>query len=77
MCVEVVVKDLPYRVVTGKHQHWEATEWCKEKFGPRWEAIGNRQGKWCVFWRGRENFSQYEWNFEHEEDAVLFSLRWS
>ena len=30
-----------------------------------------------VFWRGRENFSQYEWNFEHEEDAIMFSLIWS
>jgi len=42
------MKDLPHRIVTGKRLHWEATDWCTEKFGRRWEAVGHRQGTWCV-----------------------------
>jgi hypothetical protein len=71
------MKDLPHRVVMGKRLHWEATDWCTEKFGRRWDAVGHRQGTWCVFWLGPgRDFAHYEWNFAYEQDAILFSLRW-
>lgn len=66
----------PHQILLPKHQHWEITEWCETMFGPRWEAIGHRQGTWCVFWAGREQPGHYLWLFKHSADADWFSLRW-
>lgn len=65
-----------FKTTAGKTDHWEATKWCEETFGHRWEAIGNRQGRWCVFWRGRAAPGSYEWSFEREQDFLLFMLKW-
>lgn len=65
-----------FKTTTGKADHWEATKWCEDVFGARWEAIGNRQGRWCVFWRGRSVPETYEWSFEREQDFLLFMLKW-
>ena len=73
-------RDFPYRLVMPKHQkQWEVDLWCKEQFGPRWSAVSNRAGVWCCFWigtRAGEDSGKYEWLFEREADAILFSLRW-
>ena len=65
-----------FKTTTNKKDHWEATKWCEDMFGPRWEVIGNRQGRWCVFWTGRSVPGTYEWSFEREQDFLLFALKW-
>lgn len=69
-------REFPYQTVTSKNNHWQAAEWCKENFGPRWEAIGNREGTWCTFWRGRSIPGSYEWFFLNEQDYLMFTLKW-
>ncbi len=70
-------RDFPHHIVTGKTNHWKATNWCEENFGPRWEAIGNRKGRWCVFWKGRSVPGSYDWYFVDEKDYLLFVLKWT
>lgn len=72
----IAMKDLPYEVIIHKSKHHEAESWCRERFGPRWEALGNKNGTWCCFWAGRERFSAYRYHFANDKDMVLFSLRW-
>lgn len=72
-------QDFVHRILLPKHRHqWQVDQWCREQFGDRWEATGNRAGTWCVFWRGLrdEDSSLYEWLFVNKADAVLFALRW-
>lgn len=57
--------------------NWEMTSWCTQKFGKRWSAIDNREGRWCCFWGGREYPGYYRWSFKDEKDLVLFLLRWA
>lgn len=58
---------------------WEIDEWCTKHFGKRWSVTDNREGVWCCFWRGFRSPGpgHYEWLFENEEDAIMFSLRWA
>jgi hypothetical protein len=69
-------RDFPYQTVTDRTNHGKAVEWCKEKFGPRWEAIGYREGTWCTFWQGRGVPGSYEWFFLNEQDYLMFTLKW-
>lgn len=73
------MKDLPHKVITSKKVFGSAKQWCEERLGPRWEATGYKQGRWCVFWSGiySKNPGTYEWFFENDKDAVLFALRWA
>lgn len=74
------MKQLQYGVQTNNKIIHKAEEWCKGRWGPRWEAVGNREGTWCVFWRGTnvENYpSSYQWWFETAEQQLLFALTWS
>jgi len=64
-------------VLTKKANHWEATQWCTEQLGPRWDAINNRSGIWCTFWAGPAQFDSYAWHFKNESDVAWFMLRWS
>lgn len=69
--------DFEYRFFTPKMKNqWAATQWCEEQFGKRWSVISNRDGVWCCFWRGRSLPESYEWYFQNEKDALLFSLKW-
>lgn len=70
-------REFPYQAITFKTNHWEATEWCEKNFGPRWEAIDNRNGSWCTFWKGRGIPGSYEWYFEQEKDYLMFLLKWT
>ena len=64
------------KAAPNKDYHAMST-WCTEQFGKRWSAIDHRDGKWCCFWGGRENFGHYCWHFSNEEDLILFLLRWA
>ena len=75
--VEIVMKDLPYTITTSNKVVEPAKVWCEEKWGKRWSVIDNQKGMWCVFWGGREIPKSYKWYFQNEQDAILFSLRWS
>lgn len=72
------MKELPYEVYISKTKHRQAESWCSIQFGPRWSALDNRQGIWCVFWAGprSKNPGSYRYYFQNEQDAVLFSLKW-
>jgi hypothetical protein len=65
-----------HSVITNKKDHWQSIEWCTKQFGRHWSAVDNRDGVWCYFWAGREQFSPCIWHFERERDAVWFNLRW-
>ena len=71
-------RDFPHVFVLPKMKsQLEADQWCEQQFGPKWEAIGNRQGVWCCFWKGRGVPGSYEWMFQNKRDATLFILKWS
>ena len=75
------MKQLPYGVQTPKDIVEPARQWCIEQWGHRWEAVGNREGIWCVFWGGfgmssQKRDSHYQWWFETEQQQMLFTLRW-
>ena len=70
-------RDFPHHIVTAKTNHWEATDWCEKQLGKRWEVTGNREGVWCCFWRGRSVPGHYDWYFLNEQDALLFTLKWT
>jgi hypothetical protein len=70
----IAMKDLPYEVIIHKSKNHEAEAWCRQHFGLRWEAIGNRDGTWCCFWTGRE--LAYRYHFANERDMIWFSLKW-
>lgn len=73
------MKELPYEVFISKDAHREAEAWCREQFGKRWEAIGNRTGIWCCFWSGfrDKNAGKYRYYFQNERDYLMFILRWT
>jgi hypothetical protein len=74
----IAMKDLPHTVQIHKSKHREAETWCRENLGPRWEALGNREGNWCCFWAGpRVKFQGYNYYFASERDAVIVSLKFS
>ena len=66
-----------HSVITGKNDHWQAIDWCTKHFGQRWSVVDNRDGIWCCFWAGQEQFSSYIWHFEHDRDAMWFKLKWT
>jgi hypothetical protein len=46
-------------VIIHKTQQRQAQKWCQEQLGQRWEAIGNRSGRWCCFWAGTKDYDKY------------------
>jgi hypothetical protein len=71
------MKQLPYGVQTPKDIVEPARAWCQEQWGPRWEAVGDREGTWTVFWGGRGIPSHYQWWFETEQQQIMFTLKWA
>lgn len=65
-----------YEVLVHRDVQREATRWCGEQFGERWDPIDNRGGIWSVFLDGRDDFSTYRYIFTNEQDVALFILRW-
>jgi hypothetical protein len=70
-------RHLDHEVLIHKDQYREASRWCRLQFGLRWEAIDYRSGVWSVFWAGRDNPAMYSFCFAHEQDLLLFVLRWA
>jgi hypothetical protein len=70
-------RDFQYQFILPKKSQWEMSKWCEQQFGRRWEAIGNREGTWCVFWGGKGTPVHYRWYFKNEQDATIFLLRWA
>ena len=73
------MKDFKYIITVPKSRgdsHAAQTVWCEQKFGKRWSVVDNRDGVWCCFWGGRAIPGVYKWEFQNEQDALLFSLRW-
>jgi hypothetical protein len=64
-------------LLKSKKEGYSIDAWCTEKFGKRWSALDNRDGRWCCYWAGRENPGYYRWYFRDEKDLVLFLLRWA
>ena len=56
--------------------------WCHEQFGIRFGIVDRltvgTHGVWqCIYdGRGRAH-AVYKFSFDHEQDAILFALRWS
>lgn len=82
------MKQLPYNIDTSKKILYRAEAWCREQWGPRWEAVDNRSGTWCVFWGGNRVemgkpfqldmvSNQYRWHFATEQQLTWFKLRWA
>jgi hypothetical protein len=72
----IAMKDLPYTIRIHKNKYREVEQWCKEHIGERWGAIDNRDGNWCCFWAGREDFAGYNFHFAREEDMIWVALKW-
>ena len=57
--------------------------WCQEQFGIRFSIVDRADygygynGVWqCIYTgRGRDH-AVYTFSFDHEQDAILFALRW-
>lgn len=75
--MDITYRHLDHEVLLDSKQHNAAARWCTKQFGQRWEAIGYRSGRWCMFWAGRDNPGKYRFCFAHEQDLLLFILRWS
>ena len=75
---------LPYEIVlpkmNGEHL-WSMQQWCLAQFGVQWNAVSRdpaeRSGRWTVLWCGPSDNKSYRWHFKNEQDAVVFTLRWS
>jgi hypothetical protein len=77
MVVTKTSRDFVHTITLPKmKRQWEVDKWCTEQFGPRWEAVGYREGVWCCFWKGRSIPGSYEWLFANEQDANWFMLKW-
>lgn len=68
-------RHLDYEVLVHKDKQVPASKWCREYMGLNWSAVGNRSGRWAIFWAGRDAFDQY-YVFADQKDAMLFTLTW-
>jgi hypothetical protein len=58
--------------------HAQAARWCTSYLGCRWEATGNRSGRWNMYWSGPgADAGKYRFCFAREQDMMMFMLRWS
>jgi hypothetical protein len=70
-------RKLEHSVLIDAKKHRNAGAWCLAQFGKRWEAIGNTNGAWTMFWAGREHHDKYIFRFVEEKDMLIFILKWS
>ena len=79
---------LEHRVTINDKSAFEIeriSTWCHEQFGQRFSIADRenfgRDGVWQCLWKGLDSSTYhsagYEFSFDHEQDAVLFALRWS
>ena len=70
-------RKLEHNVLIDAKKHRDAGDWCLTQFGKRWEAIGNTDGAWTMFWAGRNDHEKYIFHFVEERDMLMFILKWS
>ena len=70
-------RKLEHSVLIDGKAHQAAGAWCLTQFGKRWEAIGNTDGAWTMFWAGRNDFDKYIFHFIEERDKLMFIIKWS
>jgi len=70
-------RKLQYNTLIDAKKHREAGEWCLTQFGKRWQAIGETDGAWTMFWAGRDHSDKYIFHFVEERDMLMFILKWS
>jgi hypothetical protein len=58
--------------------------WCHDRFGKRFSIVDRLpkfgcDGTWQCLWRKGDLWKSpvYEFSFDHEQDALLFTLKWS
>jgi hypothetical protein len=58
--------------------------WCHDRFGKRFSIVDRLpkfglDGTWQCLWRKEDLWISpvYEFSFDHEQDALLFTLKWS
>lgn len=56
--------------------------WCQEQFGIRFSIVDRltygTHGVWqCMYTGSGRDHAVYKFSFDHEQDAILFALRWS
>lgn len=66
----------PYVICMPIDRETEQYDWCEEKFGP--SRTVDPAGTWACLWAVFPNNPHpVNWHFQHEKDAVLFSLMWA
>lgn len=74
---KVSFRRLEYEVAVDAHKHGPASKWCEQHFGQRWNALNYRQGRWSMFWMGREDPKKYRFCFANEKEMIWFILKWA
>lgn len=85
-------RKLVHTVAVNSDYLSEKAAWCQEKFGPQFSILNRKDevdahgphGVWHYVWAGisynatkKEYGSKtYLFSFDHEADAIMFSLRW-
>lgn len=60
----------------------DAIRWCEQQFGTRLRDVENTDAVWCYSWEwtdnweGPDRFDYYNFHFQNDQDAVLFTLMW-
>ena len=70
-------RKLEHSVLIDDKKHRDAGDWCLTQFGKRWEAVGNTDGAWTMFWACGSNHTKYIFHFVEEQDMLMFILKWS
>ena len=70
-------RHLDHGVLIDSGLHAQAARWCTSYLGCRWEATGNRSGRWNMFWSGFKDPGKYRFCFAREQDMMMFILRWA
>ena len=75
------MKHLDYEILVPRRNNAAEevmmSTWCAKQWGPRWDAIDNREGLWTMFWAGPDvKPSSYRWCFDTQEHANWFALKW-
>jgi hypothetical protein len=70
-------RTLEHNVLIDADNHRAAGAWCLTQFGKRWQAMGDTDGAWTMFWAGRDNHDKYIFHFVEERDKLMFILKWS
>ena len=68
----VLTTTLPYETRLNRLTSYQAEEWCRSTFGPRW-SIGMTAGVWTI----REVGGSHRFSFAEEKYKTWFQLRWS